>query len=62
MVWDNLTPRLGSEVKGIQLSKLSNAGKDELALFVAQRGVVAFHNQDLADLPIREALDFGSYL
>ncbi|KAF2688129.1 alpha-ketoglutarate-dependent taurine dioxygenase [Lentithecium fluviatile CBS 122367] len=57
----HLTPTTGSEVTGVQLSKLSNAGKDQLALLVAQRKVVAFRNQDLADLPIQEALDFGSY-
>lgn len=46
---------------GVQLSKLSDAGKDQLALLVAQRKVVAFRDQDLADLPIQEALDFGGY-
>ena len=56
-----LTPSTGSEVFGVQLSKLNNAGKDELALLVAQRKVVAFRDQDLADLPIQEALDFGGY-
>ncbi|KAF2665712.1 alpha-ketoglutarate-dependent taurine dioxygenase [Microthyrium microscopicum] len=58
---EHLTPLTGSEVTGVQLSKLSNAGKDQLALLVAQRKVVAFRNQDLADLPIQEALDFGGY-
>lgn len=57
----HLTPTTGSEVTGVQLSKLSNAGKDQLALLVAQRKVVAFRDQDLADLPIQEALDFGGY-
>lgn len=45
----------------MQLSKLSAAGKDQLALLVAQRKVVVFRDQDLADLPIQEALDFGGY-
>ncbi|KAJ5766281.1 uncharacterized protein N7511_003897 [Penicillium nucicola] len=56
-----LTPTIGSEVTGVQLSKLSSTGKDQLALLVAQRKVVAFRDQDLADLPINEALDFGGY-
>ncbi|KAJ5749661.1 hypothetical protein N7533_006689 [Penicillium manginii] len=56
-----LTPTIGSEVTGVQLSKLSQEGKDQLALLVAQRKVVAFRDQDLADLPIQEALDFGGY-
>ena len=58
---EHLTPTTGSEVSGVQLSKLSDAGKDQLALLVAQRKVVAFRDQDLADLPIQEALDFGGY-
>jgi len=57
----DLTPSIGTEVHGIQLSKLSNAGKDQLARFVAQRKVVAFRDQDFADLPISEALEFGRY-
>lgn len=56
-----LTPTIGSEVTGVQLSKLSKEGKDQLALLVAQRKVVAFRDQDFADLPIQEALDFGGY-
>ena len=58
---NDLTPTIGTEVTGIQLSKLSAAGKDELARFVAERKVVAFRGQDFADLPIQEALDFGGY-
>lgn len=57
----NLTPSIGTEVRGVQLSKLSNAGKDQLARLVAERKVVAFRDQDFADLPIQEALDFGGY-
>lgn len=37
---EDITANIGAEVKGIQLSKLDNAGKDELALFVAQKKVV----------------------
>jgi sulfonate dioxygenase len=57
----DLTPSIGTEVRGIQLSSLSNAGKDQLARFVAERKVVAFREQDFKDLPIQEALDFGAY-
>lgn len=45
----------------MQLSTLSNAGKDQLARFVAERKVVAFRNQDFKDLPIQEALDYAGY-
>ncbi|KAJ5150858.1 uncharacterized protein N7482_010110 [Penicillium canariense] len=56
-----LTPTIGSEVTGVQLSRLTPAAKDQLALLVAQRKVVVFRDQDFADLPIQEALDFGGY-
>jgi sulfonate dioxygenase len=57
----DLTPTIGTEVRGVQLSTLSAAGKDELARFVAERKVVAFRDQDFADLPIEEALAYGEY-
>ena len=38
--WADLTANIGAEVKGVQLSKLTDKGKDELALFVAQKKVV----------------------
>ncbi|KAL2120344.1 hypothetical protein VTJ04DRAFT_4370 [Mycothermus thermophilus] len=57
----HLTPTIGTEVRGIQLSQLNNAGKDELARFVAERKVVAFRDQDFKDLPIEKALEFGGY-
>ena len=58
---EKLTPSIGSEVTGIQLSKLSAAAKGQLALLVAQRKVVAFRDQDFADLPLHEAREWGGY-
>jgi sulfonate dioxygenase len=55
----HLTPTTGSEVRGIQLSTLTDAGKSELARLVAERKVVAFRDQDFAKLPISDALKFG---
>lgn len=57
----DLTPTIGTEVRGVQLSSLSDAGKDQLARFVAERKVVAFRNQDFKDLSIPDALKFGGY-
>ncbi|RDA96269.1 hypothetical protein CP533_1672 [Ophiocordyceps camponoti-saundersi (nom. inval.)] len=56
-----LTPSIGSEVHGVQLSSLSAAGLNEVALLVAQRKVVAFRGQDLADRPVQEALRIGAH-
>ena len=76
---EDLCANIGAEVKGVQLSKLDKAGKDQLALFVAQKKVVgesistnivpppsylwilAFRDQDWADLPIQEVLDYAEY-
>ncbi|KAF2171959.1 hypothetical protein M409DRAFT_63487 [Zasmidium cellare ATCC 36951] len=57
----DVTGNIGAEVRGVQLSKLTNAGKDELARFVAEKKVVAFRDQDFADLPIQEALNVAEY-
>lgn len=57
----DLTPTIGSEVRGVQLSKLTKEGKDQLARYVAERKVVAFREQDFAELNIQDALDFGGY-
>ncbi|KAI8903366.1 hypothetical protein EDD86DRAFT_215194 [Gorgonomyces haynaldii] len=41
------TPAIGSEVRGVQLKSLNSQQLDELALLVAQRGVVFFRDQDM---------------
>ncbi|KAE9367846.1 alpha-ketoglutarate-dependent taurine dioxygenase [Stipitochalara longipes BDJ] len=56
-----MTPSIGSEVGGLQLSRMSNIQKDQLALLVAQRKLVVFRDQGFADLPILEAIDFAAY-
>ncbi|CCH40521.1 Alpha-ketoglutarate-dependent sulfonate dioxygenase [Wickerhamomyces ciferrii] len=57
----NLSPRLGTEVEGVQLSQLDSKGKDDLALYVAQRGVVVFRNQDLKDKGLEFNKKFGEH-
>ncbi|KAL6807435.1 putative alpha-ketoglutarate-dependent sulfonate dioxygenase [Trichoderma sp. SZMC 28013] len=44
---EEVTPIIGTELKGVQLSKLTDQQKDELALLVAERGVVFFRDQDI---------------
>ncbi|KAL7893817.1 putative alpha-ketoglutarate-dependent sulfonate dioxygenase [Trichoderma sp. SZMC 28014] len=44
---EEVTPYIGTELKGVQLSKLTDQQKDELALLVAERGVVFFRDQDI---------------
>ncbi|KAJ3113622.1 hypothetical protein HDU96_003153 [Phlyctochytrium bullatum] len=54
----DLTVEIGTELEGVQLSKLSDKQKDELALLVAERGVVFFREQDIE---IEQLLEFGRY-
>jgi sulfonate dioxygenase len=56
-----MTPSIGSEVLDLQLSRLSNVQKDQLALLVAQRKLLVFRDQDFAELAIQEAIDFAAY-
>lgn len=58
---EDLTATIGTTLSGIQISSLSKEGKDQLALFAAQRKVLVFQDQDFADLPIDKALEFGGY-
>ncbi|KAI9685342.1 MAG: hypothetical protein M1820_010813 [Bogoriella megaspora] len=44
---EELNPNFGLELKGIQLNSLTNAQRDELALLVAERGVVFVRDQDM---------------
>lgn len=56
-----ITPKLGLEVEGIQLSGLSSKQKDDLALLVEQRGVVVFRNQDFKDQSFDFLKKWGEY-
>lgn len=43
---NDLSPHVGTELLGVQLTDLSPAALDELALLTAERGCVVFRNQD----------------
>lgn len=61
LVNKKITPKLGSEIRGVQLTNLDAAGKDELALLVAQRGVVVLREQDFAKKGPEYAVDYGKH-
>ncbi|KAJ2923201.1 hypothetical protein H1R20_g13893, partial [Candolleomyces eurysporus] len=46
----HISPYLGTEIRGVQLSQLSKEGLDELALYTAERKVLIFRDQDFKDL------------
>ncbi|KAI8141372.1 hypothetical protein BJV82DRAFT_689334 [Fennellomyces sp. T-0311] len=54
----DVTPHIGTEVEGIQLSQLTEQQKNDLALLVAERGVVFFRDQDITP---KQALEFGRH-
>ncbi|KAG7800156.1 hypothetical protein KL929_001072 [Ogataea haglerorum] len=56
-----LSPKLGTEVTGVQLSALTARQKDDLALLVEQRGVVVFRDQDFKDQSFDFIKDWGRH-
>jgi sulfonate dioxygenase len=46
----DLSPHVGTEIEGVQLSQLSPEGLDELGLMAAQRGALVFRNQDFSEI------------
>ncbi|TPX33833.1 hypothetical protein SmJEL517_g03326 [Synchytrium microbalum] len=44
----NLTPDIGTEIVGLQLKDLNDQQAEDLALLIAERGVVFFRSQDLS--------------
>lgn len=58
---NNISPKLGTEITGLQLNQLSDQQKDDLALLTSQRGVVIFRNQDLKDQSFDDILELGRY-
>ena len=58
----DLTPRFGSEIRGISLATLDTEGRDQLALYVARRGVVAFRGQNsFINTPAERYLEWGRH-
>ena len=54
----HLTPAIGTELLGIQLTSLNDVQKNELARLVAERGVVFLRDQEL---DVHQQIAFGAY-
>ncbi|KAI1257242.1 hypothetical protein MGN70_000282 [Eutypa lata] len=59
--FDEITPAVGTEVRGLQLSSLTSAQRDELALLAAERGVLVFKDQDFPDIGKDRQREFGAH-
>lgn len=57
----DLSPNFGTEIEGIQLSDLDDAGRNDLALFLERRGMVVFRDQDFRDKSANFAKSFGEH-
>ena len=56
-----LSPYIGTEIHGVQVSKLSKEGLDELALLTAERKVVVFRDQDFKDLSPERQIEIANH-
>lgn len=56
-----ISPKLGLEVEGIQLSSLTDQQKNDIALLVEEKGVVAFKKQDFKNQSFEEIKNWGRY-
>jgi len=52
-------PKIGTEIRGVNLAKLTDPQKDDLARLISTRGVVFFRNQTDLDIDAQRAL--GQY-
>ncbi|KAF8175557.1 hypothetical protein BJ912DRAFT_988257 [Pholiota molesta] len=57
----NVSPYLGTEITGVQISELSPAGLDELALFAAERKVLVFRDQNFKDLSPERQIEIARH-
>lgn len=55
----DFNPKIGTEIHGVDLSKLNDAQRDDLARLIAYRGVVFFRNQK--DFDVEAQRELGKY-
>lgn len=57
----DLSPNCGTELHGVQISDLSPAGLDELALLTAERGCVVLRDQKFNDIGFQKQSEIASH-
>lgn len=58
---NEISPKMGTELTGVQLSKMSDAAKDELALLVSERKAVVLRDQDFVDWGVENQSKFARH-
>ncbi|KAI5851665.1 hypothetical protein DFP73DRAFT_164137 [Morchella snyderi] len=61
VVLKHISPKMGSELTGVQLSEMSDAAKDDLALLVSERKCVVLRDQNFADWGPANQQDFMAH-
>lgn len=56
-----ISPKMGTELTGVQLSQMTDAAKDDLALLVSERKCVVLRDQDFADWGPENQQNFAKY-
>ncbi|KAJ3992738.1 hypothetical protein F5050DRAFT_866162 [Lentinula boryana] len=57
----DISPYIGTEITGVQISQLSKEGLDELALFAAERKVLLFRDQDFKDIGPERQIEIAKH-
>ncbi|TFK19376.1 alpha-ketoglutarate-dependent taurine dioxygenase [Coprinopsis marcescibilis] len=57
----HLSPYLGTEIRGVQISELTKGGLDELSLLTAERKVLIFRDQDFKDLGPERQIEIAKH-
>lgn len=57
----HISPKMGTELSGVQLTSLTDAAKDELALLVSERKCVVLRDQNFADWGPTNQEEFAAY-
>ncbi|KAI5844910.1 hypothetical protein BZA05DRAFT_438742 [Tricharina praecox] len=57
----DISPKMGTELQGVQLSTLTSQQRDELALLISERKVVVLRDQDFADIGPEAQQNFSDY-
>ena len=58
----DISPYLGTEISGVQISELTKEGLDELALFAAERIVLIFRDQDFKDIGPDRQIELAKFV
>jgi len=58
---NHLSPYIGTEVTGVQISQLTKEGLDELALYAGERKVLLFRDQDFKDLAPNRQIEIARH-